>query len=327
MLRPSSSNLLLGALLSVACAAPHAAESSSAYPNRPVRIIVPFAPGGGADGFARTLQPGLSEVLGQPLVLDNRPGASSVIGAELAARATPDGYTVVLITTTYTVNPSLMKKLPYDPVKDLTAVSLAVRQPNILVVHPSTPAQSIKELVALAKSKAGTLTFASGGNGSQPHLAGELLQMLGGIELNHVPYKGSGPGVTALLGGQVSMMFVGPIAIQAHVKAGKLRALAVADQKRSPAFPGVPTVSEAGFPGLETGTWYGFLAPAGTPRRVIDRFHAAVLKVISSPEMKSRLAAQSVDVVGAGPVEFGKLIREEIAKWAKLVKRAGIVPG
>ena len=327
MPRGWSSNLLLGALLSAACATLHAAEPSIDYPARPIRIIVPFPPGGGADAFARTLQPALSGVLGQPLVLDNRPGASSVIGTELTARATPDGYTLVLITTTYTVNPSLIRKLPYDPLKDLTAVSLAVRQPNILVVHPSTPVQSIKELVALAKTKAGTLTYASGGNGSQPHLAGELLQMLAGIELNHVPYKGSGPGVTALLGGQVAMMFVGPLAIQAHVKAGKLRALAVADRKRSPALPEVPTVSEAGFPGLETGTWYGFLAPAGTPRRVIDRFHAAVLKALSTPEMKSQLTAQSVEVVGAGPGEFGQLIREEIAKWAKLVKRAGITPG
>jgi tripartite-type tricarboxylate transporter receptor subunit TctC len=310
--------------MSLALSTAHAAESAASYPSKAVRIIIPFSPGGGADNLARTLQPALSSALGQPLILDNRPGASSIIGTELAARSAPDGYTMLLITTTHTVNPSLMKKLPYDPLKDFAPVSLAVTQPNVLVVHPSLPAKSLKELVALGKAKVGNLTYASGGSGSQPHLAGELLQMIAGIELIHVPYKGSGPGVTAVLGGQVTMMFVGPLAIEAHVKSWKLRALAVADKKRSAVLPDVPTVSEAGFRGLETGTWYGFLAPAGTPQPIIDTFHAAVVKSMSTPDMKTRLLAQGVEIVGAGPREFDQTLREEIVKWTKLVKRAGI---
>jgi tripartite-type tricarboxylate transporter receptor subunit TctC len=316
--------LIICTAMSLALSTAHAAEPAASYPSKAVRIIIPFSPGGGADNLARTLQPALSSALGQPLILDNRPGASSIIGTELAARSAPDGYTMLLITTTHTVNPSLMKKLPYDPLKDFAPVSLAVTQPNVLVVHPSLPAKSLKELVALGKAKVGNLTFASGGSGSQPHLAGELLQMIAGIELIHVPYKGSGPGVTAVLGGQVTMMFVGPLAIEAHVKSGKLRALAVADKKRSAVLPDVPTVSEAGFRGLETGTWYGFLAPAGTPQPVIDTFHAAVIKSMSTPDMKTRLLAQGVEIVGAGPREFDQTLREEIVKWTKLVKRAGI---
>jgi tripartite-type tricarboxylate transporter receptor subunit TctC len=316
--------LIICTAMSLALSTAHAAEPAASYPSKAVRIIIPFSPGGGADNLARTLQPALSSALGQPLILDNRPGASSIIGTELAARSAPDGYTMLLITTTHTVNPSLMKKLSYDPVKDFAPVSLAVTQPNVLVVHPSLPAKSLKELVALGKAKVGNLTYASGGSGSQPHLAGELLQMIAGIELIHVPYKGSGPGVTAVLGGQVTMMFVGPLAIEAHVKSGKLRALAVADKKRSAVLPHVPTVSEAGFPGLETGTWYGFLAPVGTPQPVIDTFHAAVIKSMSTPDMKTRLLAQGVEIVGAGPREFDQTLREEIVKWTKLVKRAGI---
>jgi tripartite-type tricarboxylate transporter receptor subunit TctC len=299
------------------------AGESSAYPVKPVRIIVPFSPGGGADQLARTIQPALSGALGQTLVLDNRGGASGMIGAELASRAAPDGYTMLLITTTHSVNPALRRKLPYDLLKDLTAVSLVATQPNILVVHPSVPAKSMKELVALAKSGK-PLTYASGGSGSAPHLSGELLQMVAGISLTHVPFKGSGPGVTALLGAQVTMMFVGPLAIEAHVKAGKLRALAVADKKRSAVLPDVPTVAEAGYPGTEAGTWYGFLAPAGTPRAVIDAFHGAVVKALATPETKARLVVQGAEIVGAGPREFDRLIRDEVAKWKKLVQRAGI---
>jgi tripartite-type tricarboxylate transporter receptor subunit TctC len=321
MRRPARLRLLIGAVMSLAWLTAHAAESSS-YPSKPVRIIIPFSPGGGADQLARTLQPALSSALGQPLVLDNRGGASGIIGADLAAHSAPDGYTMLLITTTHAVNPALTKKLPYDLMKDLTAVSLAVTQPNILVVHPSVPAKSVKELVSLAKTS--KLTCASGGNGSQPHLSGELLKMVAGIDLMHVPYKGSGPGVTAVLGGQVTMMFVGPLAVEAHVKSGKLRALAIADKKRSAVLPDVPTVSEAGFPGIEAGTWYGFLAPAGTPRPIIDTFHSSVLKAMSTPETKSRLLLQGAEIVGSGPREFDQMMRAEIAKWTKLVERAHI---
>jgi tripartite-type tricarboxylate transporter receptor subunit TctC len=313
--------LVLTALL--ACANGHAAQSVSAYPSKPIRIIVPFSAGGSADNLARTMQPALSAALGQPLVIDNRGGASSVIGTELAARSPADGYTMLLITTTHTVNPSLMKKLPYDAIRDFTAVSLAVSQPNILAVHPSVAAKSVKELVALAKAKA-HLTYASGGSGSSPHLSGELFRLVAGIDLTHVPFKGSGPGATALIGGQVTMMFAGPLLFEPHIKSGKLRALAVADRKRSAILPDIPTMAEAGFPGIETGTWYGFLAPAGTPSTVVQTFHETVVKVMATADMKSRLLAQGVDIVGAGPREFDKIMREEVDKWTKLVKRAGI---
>jgi len=311
----------VAAVLALACATVAAAAP---YPSRPVRIIIPFSTGGGADNFGRALQPGLAGALGQPLVLDNRPGASAIIGTELAARAAPDGYTMLLITTTHTVTPALAKKLPYDAANDFAAVSLAVAQPNVLVVHPSVPARSVKELVALARAKPAVLTYASGGSGSSPHLGGELLQMVAGVKLTHVPYKGSGPGIVAVLGNQVTMMFVGPLSIESHVAAGRLRALATADRKRSAVLPDVPTVSEAGYGGVESGTWYGFVAPARTPRPVLDAFHAAVVKSLAVPEMKSRLLAQGVEIVGDGPQEFDRRLREEIVKWDKLVKAAGI---
>jgi len=312
---------VVAAVLALACATVAAAAP---YPSRPVRIIIPFSTGGGADNFGRALQPGLAGALGQPLVLDNRPGASAIIGTELAARAAPDGYTMLLITTTHTVTPALAKKLPYDAANDFAAVSLAVAQPNVLVVHPSVPARSVKELVALARAKPAVLTYASGGSGSSPHLGGELLQMVAGVKLTHVPYKGSGPGIVAVLGNQVTMMFVGPLSIESHVAAGRLRALATADRKRSAVLPDVPTVSEAGYGGVESGTWYGFVAPARTPRPVLDAFHAAVVKSLAVPEMKSRLLAQGVEIVGEGPQEFDRRLREEIVKWDKLVKTAGI---
>jgi len=312
---------VVAAVLALACATVAAAAP---YPSRPVRIIIPFSTGGGADNFGRALQPGLAGALGQPLVLDNRPGASAIIGTELAARAAPDGYTMLLITTTHTVTPALAKKLPYDAANDFAAVSLAVAQPNVLVVHPSVPARSVKELVALARAKPAVLTYASGGSGSSPHLGGELLQMVAGVKLTHVPYKGSGPGIVAVLGNQVTMMFVGPLSIESHVAAGRLRALATADRKRSAVLPDVPTVSEAGYGGVESGTWYGFVAPARTPRPVLDAFHAAVVKSLAVPEMKSRLLAQGVEIVGEGPQEFDRRLREEVVKWDKLVKAAGI---
>ena len=316
--------LAVAATALLACANTHAAQGGGAYPSRPIRLIVPFSPGGSADNFARTIQTALSTALGQPLVIDNRGGASSSIGTELAARSPADGYTMLLITTTHTVNPSLMQKLPYDTIRDFTAISLAVSQPNILAIHPSVLAKSVKELVALGKAKSTHLTYGSGGSGSSPHLSGELLRLLTGIPLTHVPFKGTGPAATALLGGQITMMFAGPLLFEPHIKSGKLRALAVADRKRSAVLPDIPTMTEAGFPGIETGTWYGFIAPAETPNAVVQTFHEALIKVMATPEMKSRLLAQGVDIVGAGPREFDRIIREEVDKWTKLVKRAGI---
>ena len=322
----ADANFALGfvTVTTLACTSVHAAQTENTYPSKPIRLIVPFSPGGSADILARAAQPALSTELGQPIVIDNRGGASSVIGTELAARAPADGYTILLVTTTHTVNPSLMRKLPYDTIRDFVPVSLAASQPNILAVHPSVPAKSVKELVAYAKSKSAHLTYASGGSGSSPHLSGELFRLVAGIDLTHVPFKGSGPGATALLGGQVTMMFAGPLLFEAHIKSGKLRALAVADRKRSAVLPDVPTMAEAGFPGVQTGTWFGFLAPAGTSASIAQTFHEALVRVTSQPEMRSRLLAQGVDIVGAGPREFDKIIREEVDKWSQLVKRAGI---
>jgi tripartite-type tricarboxylate transporter receptor subunit TctC len=316
--------LALAVMALLMSASASAAQSAGSYPSKPIRIIVPFSAGGSADNLARAMQPALSAALGQPLVIDNRGGASSVIGTELAARSPPDGYTMLLITTTHTVNPGLMKKLPYDAIRDFVAVSLAASQPNILAVHPSVPAKTVKELVAYAKAKSAHLTYASGGSGSSPHLSGELFRLVAGIDLTHVPFKGSGPGATALIGGQVTMMFAGPLLFEPHIKSGKLRALAVADRKRSGILPDVPTMAESGVPGIETGTWYGYLAPAGTPAAVAQAFHETLVKVMAAPDMKSRLLAQGVDIVGAGPREFQRIIVEEVDKWTRLVKRAGI---
>ena len=300
------------------------AADSAAYPSKPIRLIVPFAPAGSADALARTIQPALSEALGQTLVIDNRPGASSTIGTDMAAKAAPDGYTLVLITTTHTVNPSLITRLPFDTVKDFAAVSLVVSQPNILVVHPAVAAKSAKELVALAKSKQGAMNFASGGNGSSPHLAGELFNIVAGTRITHVPYKGSGPGVTDLLGGHVQMMFAGPLALEQHIKSGRLRPLAIADPRRSTILPDVPTMAEAGFPGVETGTWYGILAPARTPSAVVSHIQRTIARILQAPDLKARILNQGVDIVASGPAEFEKFIIGEVAKWSRVVKTAGV---
>ena len=302
-----------------------AAHAQTQYPAKPVRLIVPFPPGGGTDTLARIYGKKLGEAMGgQQVIIDNRPGGGTNIGAELAAKAPPDGYTALMGNISHAINATLYSKLNYDFAKDFAPVALLASTPNILVVHPSVPVKTVKELVAFAKAKSAHLTYASGGSGSSPHLSGELFRLVAGIDLTHVPFKGSGPGATALIGGQVTMMFAGPLLFEPHIKSGKLRALAVADRKRSPILPDVPTMAESGFAGIETGTWYGFLAPAGTPNPVVQTFHETVVKVMATPDMKSRLLAQGVDIVGAGPREFDRIIREEVDKWAKLVKRAGI---
>jgi tripartite-type tricarboxylate transporter receptor subunit TctC len=242
----------------------------------------------------------------------------------MAARAAPDGYTLVMITTTHTVNPSLLAKLPYDSVKDFSPVSLVVSQPNILVVHPSVPVKSVKELVALAKAKPNSLNFASGGNGSSPHLSGELFKLVAAIEITHIPYKGSGPGVTDLLGGHVQMMFAGPLALEQHIKSGRLRALAVADRRRSTVVPDIPTMTEAGFPGVETGTWYGILAPARTPPAIVTSLQRTIARTVQMPDLKSRIVNQGVDIVASSPDDFHKFIIAEIAKWSRVVQKAGV---
>lgn len=297
---------------------------SAAYPEKPIRLIVAAAAAGSADAMARTIQPFLTEILGQSIVIDNRAGASGIIGIDLVAKAVPDGYTLLVNTSTHTTLPSLNRKLPFDLAADFAPVSLIVSQPNFLVVHPSIPVQTAKDLVALAKEKPNTIFFASGGTGTSPHLAGELLKLTAGIQITHVPYKGTGPALTDLLGGHVQIMFVGPMAIAQHIKTGRLRMLAVSNKNRSVIFPQAPTMSEAGFPGVESGTWYGMAAPARTPKVIVNRLYAAIKQAVSVPELKSRFDAQGVDIVASSPETFGPYIADEISKLTKIVRAAGL---
>lgn len=298
------------------------AADSPAFPVKAIRCIVPFAPGGGADGMGRLIQAPAGAVLGQSFVIDNRPGGSGVIGSEIAARSAPDGYTVLLITTTHTVNPSLIARLPYDTARDFAPVTLLASQPNIFVVNAATPVRSVAELIALAKSKPGVLTFASGSTGSSPHLTGELFSMLAGVKMVHVPYKSTGPAIIDLLGGHVDMIFTGPLDVVAHIKSGRLRALGVTSARRSAVLPEVPTMAEAGLKGLESGTWYGVLVPARTPDNVIAALNGAFVKVIQAPETAARLAEFGVTPIGQGPAQFGLFVRAEIAKWSRVIKDA-----
>jgi tripartite-type tricarboxylate transporter receptor subunit TctC len=310
----------------IACAMAPAgiATAQVQYPTKPIRFILPFPPGGGSDAFARIFGPKLSEVLGQPVVIENRPGAGANIGAEVAAKTPPDGHTLLLGNVAHAINVSLYSKLNYDLVRDFDCVSLLASTPNIVVVHPSVPAKSLKELIALAKSRPGELNVASSGAGSSAHLAGELFNGMAGIKMNHVPYKGGGPAVIALVGGEVSVGFATTPSVVQHVKSGKLRGLAVTSAQRSPATPDLPTVSEAALKGYEAGTWYGLLVPAGTPKDVISRLHAESVKLLALPDVKQRLDATGFEPIGTTPERFAAYIRSEIEKWTKVVRSAGV---
>jgi tripartite-type tricarboxylate transporter receptor subunit TctC len=303
---------------------PGVVAAQAQYPVKPVRLVVPFPPGGGSDTLARIIGPKLTEALGQQVVIDNRPGAGANIGAEVAAKAPPDGYTLLMGNVAHAINVSLYSKLNYDLVKDFAAVTLLASTPNIVVVHPSVPAQSVKALIALARSRPGQLDFASSGSGSSAHLAGELFNSMAGTKMNHIPYKGGGPAVVALVGGQVSVGFATTPSVVQHVKSGKLRGLAVTSAQRSPATPDLPTVGEAALKGYEAGTWYGTLVPAGAPKEVISRLHAESVKLLAAPDVKQRLDAAGFEPIGNGPAQFAAYIHSEIAKWTKVVRSAGI---
>lgn len=294
------------------------------YPARAVRVIVPFAPGGGTDILTRIVAPKVSEILGQPLVVDNRPGASGQIGTDLVAKTAPDGYTILHVDTSFTSNPSLYSKLPYDPVKDFAPISLLASAPVVLIVHPSVPVTTLKELIALAKARPGELNFATGGAGSATHLGVELFKSAAGIDLIHIPYKGSGPAAAAVLGGQVAMMFGGPSSVKPHVAAGKLRAIAITGEKRNPALPEVPTFVESGLKGVDSGTYWSSLSPASTPKEIIIMLSGAMAKVLRMPDIRQRLVGLAFDPIGSTPEESAANIRSEIAKWAKVVKEAKI---
>ena len=309
------------ALVLAALVTPAVAQT---YPTRPIRMIAPFAPGGGTDISARILAEGLSKVLGQTVVVDNRPGAGSTLGTDLASKATPDGYTLLLGNISMAFNAGLYRKLPYDTVRDFRAISLVTDQPNILVAHPSQPSRTLSDFVNLARSQPGKLTYGSAGTGSGTHLAMELLLMSQKMDLVHVPFKGTGPALTSLLGNQISVFFSTYASALPHVKAERLRAYAVTSAKRTPTLPEVATVAEQGVPGYEYSTWYGLLAPAGVPRPVIDTLSKATIAVLNNPEVRERYVSQGMDVVPTSPSEFDKLIRSEIAKWTKVVKGAKI---
>ncbi len=312
------------ALLALAFAVPALAQQ---YPTRPIRFIVPFSPGGSTDTLARTLGQKLSEAFGEQVVVDNRAGGNGNIGTELVARATPDGHTILLgYIANLAIIPSLYAKLPFDPVQDFAPVTQLASSPNVLTAHPSVQARNLKELIALAGTKPGQVSFASTGVASVGHLTGELLNTLAGVRMTHVPYKGGGQAVIDILGGHVNVMFSGFSAAMPHIKAGKLRALAVTGAQRSPALPEAPTIAEQGFPKFEATAWYGVLAPAGTPRPVVTRLHGATVKALQLPDVKERLGNVGFELVGSTPEQFGAYIKSEIIKWAKVVKASGAKP-
>ena len=310
-------------LLMFACANAIPVFAQPQYPVKPLRLIVPYPPGGGTDTLARLLVQKLSEALGQQVVLDNRPGAGANIGVEAAAKSPPDGYTLLLATIANAISASLYSKLNYDLVKDFSSVTLLATTPHMLVVHPSVPARSVKEFVALATARPQQLAYSSSGSGTPSHLAGELFASMTGVRLVHVPYKGGGPSVIALLSGEVSVGFATMPSVIPHVKAGKLRALAVTTAQRSPSFPQLPTISEAGVPGYDAGSWYGLLVPAGTPKEVVARLNAETVKLLKLPEVKERLDSAGFEVLVSTPEEYAAFTRNEIEKWAKVVKASG----
>lgn len=321
--RPAVTYPLVAALCLFATAAQAQVNAAGSYPSKPVRLIVPFAPGGGNDLIGRLVAQKLTESLGQQVIVDNRPGAGGSIGSDLVAKAIADGYTMLMgHTGTLAINVSLYEKIPYNPVRDFAAVSLVASSPLVLVVHPSLPAKSVKEFIALAKTR-DNLNYSSGGAGTGAHLSGELFKLLAGIKMTHVPYKGTSPGLTALLGGEVQAMFsVLPSALP-QVKSGKLRALAVTGSRRSKVAPDLPTVEEGGLKGYESSLRYGLVLPAGTPRDIVIKLNREIARIVQSPDIAARLAGDGAEPLHSTPEEFARVIRSEIEKWAKVIKASG----
>lgn len=300
-------------------------QNAANYPSRPIRVIVPFAPGGGLDISTRLIGQKLTEKWGQNIVVDTRPGAATILGTDIASKAAPDGYTLLMITTTFAINPGLRAKLPYDPVKDFTPVTQLNSQPNVIVVAPSFPGKSVKDLIAMAKGKPGELTFASPGAGSAPHLSAEMFQRQAGLSMIHVPYKGIPPAVTDVLGGRVTMLFTTTISAAPHIKAGKLRALALTSAKRQASMPDVPTIGET-LPGYRAEAFQGMVVPAGVPQAIVNKLSAEVVRIVKSPEMVQRFQLDGAEAVGSTPKEFAAFLKSEMQKWSKVIKDAGIKP-
>ncbi|MBI1990809.1 MAG: tripartite tricarboxylate transporter substrate binding protein [Betaproteobacteria bacterium] len=310
--------LVLVALL-VAAVPAHA----QTYPAKSIRIVVPFAPGGGADIIARILGQKMTDSWGQQVVVDNRAGASGNIGAEIVAKAAPDGHTLLMASSALAINPSVYRSVPYDPIKDFAPITQPALLPNILVVHSSVPVKTVRDLIALAKSRPGQLAYASAGAGTGTHLAAEMFKLQAGVDMVHVPYKGGGAVISDLLGGQVALTFATLPSVMPYVKAGRLRALAMTTTKRWPGLPTVPTIAESGFPGFEISTWIGLLAPAGTPKDVVGKLHGEVTRILKLPDVRERFDSLGMEPVGDSPEQFAQYIRSELAKYAKVVRQSG----
>jgi len=312
-------------VLAALCAAPASAQQGG-WPTKPLRIVAPSAPASAADTVARVIAPPLSERLGQSVIVDTRPGAATILGTEAVAKAPPDGHTLLIGLPALTINPSIYKSLPYDGLRDFTAITQAVIQPNVLLVHPSLPVKTTKELIALAKTRPGELVYASAGVGAGSHLTMELFMLQAGIRMLHVPYKGPTPGMIDLVAGRVSLMATSTTSSLPHVRSGRLRALGVTTATRSSSLPDIPTVAETGLPGYESAAWFGLMAPAGTPKEVIARLNKEVVAILRQPDVRERFAKDGAEVIAGTPEAFDAYIRAEAVKWAKVVKAAGIKP-
>lgn len=299
---------------------------AQAYPVKPVRLVVAFPAGGGIDTVTRLLAPKLTEALGQQMIIENRVGASGNIGSDHVAKSAPDGYTVLMAYASHASNAALFEKMPYDTVRDFQPVSLIGAVPHVILVNPSLPVKTMPELIKLAKARPGDITYSSPGNGTPLHLATELLKVTAGIDIRHVPYKGASPAMTSTMSGETQLTITTFVVATPLMKANRLRAIAVASEKRVPTFPALPTVAESGIKGTESNSWYGMFLPAGTPRPIVDRLHGALLKALAAPDVKARFSEQSVEISGSRPEELDKLVREEIAKWSKVVKASGARP-
>jgi len=316
---------IVGALVAMIGLAAAGSAHSQAYPAKPVRLVVTFAAGGGADFVARALAPKMSESFGQPVLVENRAGANGALGADLVAKAAPDGYTLLLgAAGTMAVAPHLGANMPFDPLKDLAPASLVAMSPFVVTLNPSVPANSVRELVAFAKANPGKINYGTSGTGGAPQLATELFKSMTGANMTHVPYKGLAPALTDLMGGQIQVVFADVGLVRSHIAAGKLKGLAVTGASRSSAMPDLPTVAEAGVPGYSGGTWYGVLCPAGTPADIVARVSTEVRKGLVAAEVKAAFAAQGIEPAGNSPAEFGAFMRDESAKWAKVIREAGI---
>jgi tripartite-type tricarboxylate transporter receptor subunit TctC len=313
------------ARFAVLCAALFAVTAQAQnYPVKPIRLVVTYPPGGGADVMARLIAPKLGDLLGQPIVVENKPGATGAIAAEMVAQSAPDGYTLMLDASSYAVNPSLFARLPYDPLKAFAPVTLLVKFPNMVVVSPNFPVNSIKELIALAKAKPGSISFASSGNGSAQHLAAELFRQQAGLDMVHVPYKGGAQAMTDVIAGQIPLYFANMASGLPHVRSGKLKALASTGERRSPNMPDLPTVAESGVTGYAVYEWNAVFAPAGTPPAIIARLQTEIAKVLAQPEVRERILALGGEIAASTPQETDRFVREQMTKWAKIIKQADI---